>query len=268
MTNMRLPAGAREEKRAGFTLIELLVVIAMLSVLLALLMPALSRVRVLARRTSCGSNLRQLSLAWSSYLTDHNGRFYQGINANVNYGGWKGLKGWWPRPLNRYALGRVIEPNDQRGALVFRCPADHGGIPGSMVREQAYQVNGTSYQTNIFLIGQDSCAPFSGRTKDLDLAIAERLRNLNMNSVVNASRLLLIGDFGWVNQWKPSPHPQLEWKELAEWHGKVNCHSVAFLDGHVRFLEVRKGYYVTDEYWVLPFQELSGLAKEVQGLAE
>ena len=249
----------------GFTLIELLVVVAVIAVLLAILMPALTRARGLGKRIACGGNLRQLAVAWNNYLTDNNGRFYQDMNANIKYGGWKGLRGWWPRPLNRYVVGDIADPNDRNGTKVFSCPADRGGVPGGSLRERVYDLHGTSYQTNIFLIGQDSCTPFSGPTADLDLAIAAQLPNLNVNRVANHTRLLLIGDYGWINQWKPRPHPQIEWKELAEWHGRADCHNMAFLDGHVAFTNIRKGFYVTSEYCVLPFQSLYGLAEQVQG---
>ena len=82
------------------------------------------------------------------------------------------------------------------------------------------------------------------------------------------SRLLLIGDYGWFNQSKPAAHGREDWKELAEWHDRANYHNMAFMDSHVKFLNVRKGFYVTDEYNVLPFKDLYGLAQEVQGPLE
>jgi hypothetical protein len=39
---------------------------------------------------------------------------------------------------------------------------------------------------------------------------------------------------------------------------------LAFLDGHVEFLEIYKGLYVTPEYSILPFRNLYKLAREVQ----
>jgi prepilin-type N-terminal cleavage/methylation domain-containing protein len=254
-------------RRNGFTLIELLVVVAVIAMLLAILLPALRKARTLTKRVSCQSNLKQIAVAWNMYLDDNDGRFYQARNANLNYGGWRGMMGWSPRPLNAYFSLPVDLPEDvetKNDAKIFCCPADRGGVPGYAVREKAYHYLGTSYQTNIMLIGQDQLMILPDEFQLLHEEVNKRLKNLTLDRVDNHSRMLLIGDYGSYNQWRPTPHPRQDWKELAEWHGREDCHNMAFLDCHVRFLNIRKGLYVTDEYSALPFGELYGMALEIQ----
>ncbi len=61
----------RKSRRRGFTLVELLVVISIISMLMSILLPSLSRAREMGRRVECLSNIRQLTIAWNLYGMDN-----------------------------------------------------------------------------------------------------------------------------------------------------------------------------------------------------
>jgi len=67
------------ETRSAFTLIELLVVISIIALLIAILLPALSAARGNARKSACGSNLHQKSIALAAFAADNDGRYPPGV---------------------------------------------------------------------------------------------------------------------------------------------------------------------------------------------
>jgi prepilin-type N-terminal cleavage/methylation domain-containing protein len=62
-------------RKKGFTLVELLVVIAIIAMLLAILMPALAKVKTLAYQMLCGTNLKGVANAILVYTQDNNEKY-------------------------------------------------------------------------------------------------------------------------------------------------------------------------------------------------
>jgi len=77
MNRVRIHA---DRQARAFTLVEVLVVVGVITILIAMLMPALSKAKAHARRIACSSNLRQLGMVVSSYVGEHKGKLpYNGI---------------------------------------------------------------------------------------------------------------------------------------------------------------------------------------------
>ena len=121
----------QKRTRPGFTLVELLVVIAIISILMALLLPAVQNARESARRTQCKNNLKQIGLA----LHEYHGTFHAFPIGAL----------WAPTPDNN-----PVDP-EVRGASFFAgiLPwLEQGNLYRALQHEAAGGVAGVSHPNN------------------------------------------------------------------------------------------------------------------------
>ena len=157
----KILGGAR---RSAFTLIELLIVIAVLALLLAILVPVLSRSRAQARKVACLSNLRQLQTCAKLYSMDYDGfllpnRYVYNIGTEAPAPGFIEAMTWciglapFDTTTENIENGLLFSYNKSTG--IYRCPADmsrvrtEGGQLLSMRRTRSYNlcqsINGYPY---------------------------------------------------------------------------------------------------------------------------
>jgi len=109
-------------KRA-FTLIELLVVIAIIAILAAILFPVFAQAKAAAKATVCLSNMKQMGLSVTMYVTDNDDRmFYRSGWANSRSGNTK-LIGPGDSS-NHYRWWNLLMPYIKNNQI-FDCPADN-----------------------------------------------------------------------------------------------------------------------------------------------
>jgi len=155
--------------RAAFTLIELLVVIAIIAVLAAILFPVFVRAKSQAKATQCVSNMKQMGLAISTYMSDNDDMFPSAVDPTDKYTPeiWSNFPDFQARipfmPLMHEVLAPYIKASDNfsstaaaggqvKSQSIFQCPADNGSIaldshPNVLFRTSPsmYRTYGSSY---------------------------------------------------------------------------------------------------------------------------
>ncbi len=184
--------------RNGFTLIELLVVIAIIAVLLGVLLPSLSVVRMHAKRVVSTSNMRQIGLAMELYTEDHRGLFPETSHGLT---GAAARNRSWIYTLSPY-VGDVNE--------IRICPADPK-------RKERLEHNTSSYIMNEY-IAVNAVDPF-GRTVGTSYRNKYKLRhpNLCITTFVGADDLsaAITSDHTHSRLWF-RPSPNIPWDTLRE----------------------------------------------------
>jgi prepilin-type processing-associated H-X9-DG protein len=213
--------GLVRRPRAGLSLIELLAGISIISTLSALLFPIYAGAKENARRSQCAFNLKQIGMAFDSYLSDWSG-FYP--NTGDPYL-WMGRR--WRWPLKPYlALTAQRDPNDPNRSVgntygILICPSDD---------DAKTKYDGTSYGYS---------AAFYHTPSQINSMTLQQLWNPSYPSppcvsqssadVKYPSRKAIAGE--WI-----TAHSQ----DKVGWWSWLGARNYLFADGHVAFIQANK----------------------------
>lgn len=144
----------RMEKRI-FTLIELLVVIAIIAILAGMLLPALNSARGKAQMIQCVGNMKQIGLAFNTYMADNDGHVPPAYHKGQPAGHTRMY--FWATAIRNYvgkpgdvngteAVQDEVTPLTEKTTGLFKCPTSSADRPGVASRT-SYGVTACVWQT-------------------------------------------------------------------------------------------------------------------------
>lgn len=233
---------APRKLKAGFTLVELLVVIGIIALLIAILLPALSKARQAANTAACSANLHTMGQALMLYINQS--RHYPGAQSALDGGG-VAFGIWAPR------LRNMMDGNQK----VFWCPATevshqwnsqentgpvatlaHDGW-GYNVGEHVLQVDSKqfSYGYNDWGTVDPYQDPYVGLGGDCWTSNAKKWREPNASVVKRSAECIIITDSRaratGSGKWLMNVDPRNPDEGPADLHSGGS--NVLFCDGHV-----------------------------------
>jgi len=195
-------------KRRGFTLIELLVVIAIIAILIALLVPAVQKVREAAARTQTNNNLKQCALACHNFHDTYR-KFAPAWSDGGQYVGNTNYKSFWFHLLPYVEADNVYKANLTTAIVpAYNAPSDPYNADqtskvnfGANLRVFGFQTIGGSNCNNV---GTAVTVPTSGTQTISGLTMA-RLTSMDGTSNVIMLVTKYVDCNGTVTQY--STHP-------------------------------------------------------------
>ena len=247
-SNRQAASGVSEE--GGFTLVELLTVIAIISVLSAILLPALSKAREQAHATACLNNTKQLGLACHIYTGDH----LDGLPYNLGMVGssfrtdlnWVNNVMTWDLSsdntnldtLTKASLGSYVGGNPG----VYRCPSDRAlssiqAAAGWDRRIRSYSMNAMigdagNFTTNGFNVNNPDYRQFFKTTQiprpsEIFVFLDEHPDSINDGYFINKAPKKYYPNYPGGS----GPSNPAQWTDLpASYHNRATAFS--FADGH------------------------------------